>query len=121
MDTFGHREDVDERGDDSGVPSLYKLSALAISRNLWLYRDFSTMPPPAARIILDKARDLGQLSLVNLLKFAHVPISELDLSSGGVDDEWGNLLSSLPLRSLNLSNNPAVRKTHPRRLHLAHF
>jgi len=95
--------------DETCVPSLFCLSASVVSRNISMYEDFATMPPMAARMIVEAAKARGDLDLGALLKFAHVPLSELNLSSGKVGDEWTHLLASLPLRTLDLSHNPAVR------------
>eukprot|EP00283_Hemiselmis_rufescens_P014547 CAMPEP_0173452270 /NCGR_PEP_ID=MMETSP1357-20121228/48382_1 /TAXON_ID=77926 /ORGANISM="Hemiselmis rufescens, Strain PCC563" /LENGTH=81 /DNA_ID=CAMNT_0014419123 /DNA_START=118 /DNA_END=360 /DNA_ORIENTATION=+ len=70
------------------IPSLYSLCARSISSNLSLHQDFSLIPSPAAHSILRAAHASGQLSLSALLKFAHSPLTDLDLTSCGVDEEW---------------------------------
>ncbi len=98
---------------DEKFPTLLRLSAIAVSqalsrrdlRDKW---DLSILPNHAANQIIEKAYDGGFISLGFLLKFASVPLSNLNLSGCGVSDNWIPLLASLPLSTLDLSRNPGI-------------
>lgn len=96
----------------SHVKSLVELSSMALCDTLiagggWDW-DLSSLPVHASMSIIERAYKNQAISLSFLLKFAQVPITSLELSSVGVTDAWMPILSSLPLRHLNLSQNPSV-------------